>query len=48
MVLCGDIPGFEGGASGGIIVMWDKWMVNLIEECIGDYSVACFFKKRGR
>ncbi|XP_042952212.1 uncharacterized protein LOC122289294 [Carya illinoinensis] len=31
------------GASGGILVMWDKRAVNLVEECIGEFSLACSF-----
>lgn len=31
--------------SGEVIVMWDKRIVELIEECIGEFSVACLFKK---
>jgi exonuclease III len=29
------------GASGGILLMWDKRVVEKVEECIGRYTVAC-------
>ncbi|KAG6634121.1 hypothetical protein CIPAW_12G097200 [Carya illinoinensis] len=32
------------GASGGIIVMWDKRVIELVEESIGEFVVACSFK----
>ncbi|KAG6667899.1 hypothetical protein CIPAW_01G132400 [Carya illinoinensis] len=32
------------GASGGILVMWDKRVVECIDEFIGEYSVGCSFK----
>lgn len=32
------------GASGGILVMWDKRVVEKIEDFLGDYVVACLFK----
>ncbi|KAG6663989.1 hypothetical protein CIPAW_02G060000 [Carya illinoinensis] len=32
------------GASGGIIVMWDKRVVDLVEESVDEFVVACSFK----
>ncbi|KAG6626350.1 hypothetical protein CIPAW_15G041600 [Carya illinoinensis] len=32
------------GASGGILVMWDRRVVEKIEEFVGVYSVACSFR----
>jgi hypothetical protein len=32
------------GASGGILLMWDRRMVTKIEVCVGDYVVAFSFK----
>jgi hypothetical protein len=32
------------GASGGILLMWDKRVVNRMEVDVGDYVVACSFK----
>ncbi|KAG6654081.1 hypothetical protein CIPAW_05G121300 [Carya illinoinensis] len=32
------------GASGGIIVMWDRRVVELIDHYVGDFMVACHFK----
>ncbi|XP_040987472.1 exodeoxyribonuclease-like [Juglans microcarpa x Juglans regia] len=32
------------GASGGVLLMWDKWVVELVEYCIGNYFVAGSFK----
>jgi hypothetical protein len=29
------------GASGGILIMWDRWVVEKIDECVGRYTVAC-------
>ncbi|KAG6637440.1 hypothetical protein CIPAW_11G178800, partial [Carya illinoinensis] len=34
----------SNGASGGILVMWDKRVVVKMEEFIGDYTVACSFE----
>lgn len=31
------------GASGGILVIWDGRVVEKIEECVGEYIVACSF-----
>ncbi|KAG6666005.1 hypothetical protein CIPAW_01G000700 [Carya illinoinensis] len=31
------------GASGGILIMFDKRVVERLEHCVGDFSVACFF-----
>ncbi|KAF5442432.1 hypothetical protein F2P56_035089 [Juglans regia] len=33
------------GASGGVLLMWDKRVVEAIEECIGEFSVSVLFKK---
>jgi exonuclease III len=32
------------GASGGILVMWDRRTVEIMEEAVGQYSVSCKFK----
>ncbi|KAG2705942.1 hypothetical protein I3760_05G081100, partial [Carya illinoinensis] len=32
------------GASGGILVMWDRRVMEKIEEFVGVYSVACSFR----
>lgn len=32
------------GASGGILLMWDRRVVEKLEECVGRYVVACAFK----
>jgi hypothetical protein len=32
------------GASGGIFLMWYRRIVERIEECVGDFSVACLFR----
>lgn len=34
----------SNGASGGIHVMWDKRVVEKMEEFVGEYIVACSFK----
>ena len=34
----------SNGASGGILVMWDKRVVEKMEEFVGEYTVACSFK----
>ncbi|KAF5471907.1 hypothetical protein F2P56_008670 [Juglans regia] len=34
----------SSGASGGIVVMWDRRMVEKVEDYIGRYMVACSFK----
>ncbi|KAG2688583.1 hypothetical protein I3760_09G102600 [Carya illinoinensis] len=34
----------SNGASGGILVIWDKRVMEKIEEFVGDYTVACSFK----
>ncbi|KAG2711493.1 hypothetical protein I3760_04G079300 [Carya illinoinensis] len=34
----------SNGASGGVVVMWDRRVVEKVEDCIGQYSVACSFK----
>ena len=33
------------GASGGIFLMWDRRVVEKIEEHVGKFYVACSFKK---
>ena len=32
------------GATGGILLMWDRRVVEKIAEAVGDYSVSCRFK----
>lgn len=32
------------GASGGVLLMWDTRVVESMEECIGNFPVACSFK----
>ncbi|KAF5472902.1 hypothetical protein F2P56_009564 [Juglans regia] len=32
------------GASGGIVVMWDRRVVKKVEEYIGRYTIVCSFK----
>ncbi|KAG2679693.1 hypothetical protein I3760_11G063600 [Carya illinoinensis] len=34
----------SNGASGGVLVMWDRRVVEKMKEFIGLYLVACFFK----
>jgi hypothetical protein len=34
----------SNGASGGILLMWDKRVVSRLEMEVGDYVVACMFK----
>ena len=34
----------SNGASGGILVMWDKRLVEKVEDAVGLYSVSCKFK----
>ncbi|KAG6646425.1 hypothetical protein CIPAW_07G008100 [Carya illinoinensis] len=34
----------SNGASGGIVVLWDRRVVERVEEFIGNYTVACSFK----
>ena len=34
----------SNGASGGILLMWDKRLVEKIEDAIGIYSVSCKFR----
>jgi hypothetical protein len=29
------------GVLGGILIMWDWWVVEKIDECVGRYTVAC-------
>ena len=35
------------GASGGILLMWDKRVVDKVEEAVGHFSVSCKFKNVG-
>jgi len=35
------------GASGGILLMWDRRVVEKLEVCIGRYTVACSFRNIG-
>jgi exonuclease III len=32
------------GASGGILLLWDRRVVEKIDECMGSYTVACMFQ----
>jgi hypothetical protein len=32
------------GASGGMLLMWDRRVVEKREECMGGYTLACSFK----
>jgi hypothetical protein len=32
------------GASRGILLMWDRRMVEKIEDCVGTFLVACSFR----
>ena len=32
------------GASGGILIMWDNRVVEKVEECVGDYTLAVSFR----
>jgi hypothetical protein len=32
------------GASGGILIMWDRRAVSRIETCMGRFVVACLFR----
>jgi hypothetical protein len=32
------------GASSGILLMWDRWVVMKIEDCMGKFSVVCSFR----
>lgn len=34
----------SSGGLGGILLMWDNRVVELLEECIGHFIVACYFK----
>jgi exonuclease III len=34
----------SNGASGGILLMWDKRLVEKIEDAVGSFSVSCKFK----
>jgi len=34
----------SSGAFGGILLMWDRSVVEKIEVCVGDYVVACSFR----
>jgi hypothetical protein len=31
------------GASGGVLLMWDRRVVEKIEDSVGSYAVACSF-----
>ena len=33
----------SSGASGGVLLMWDTWVVNKAEEAVGRFSVSCKF-----
>ena len=32
------------GASGGILLMWDRRVVEKLEEAVGNFSISCKFK----
>nr|XP_023928567.1 uncharacterized protein LOC112039889 [Quercus suber] len=32
------------GASGGVLLMWDMWVVDKVEEAVGRFSVSCKFE----
>jgi hypothetical protein len=32
------------GASSCILIMWDRWVVEKIDECVGRYTIACFLR----
>lgn len=32
------------GASGGILLMWDRTVVEKVEEAVGEYSITCKFQ----
>ena len=32
------------GALGGVLVMWDRRMVEKIDEAVGRFSISCTFK----
>jgi hypothetical protein len=32
------------GASGGILLMWDRRVVEKIDEVVGDFSISCRFR----
>ncbi|KAG6638248.1 hypothetical protein CIPAW_10G022700 [Carya illinoinensis] len=34
----------SNGASGGVLVLWDRRVVEKIDEFIGQYMIACSFK----
>jgi hypothetical protein len=34
----------SNGASGGILLMWDKRVVEKLEDAVGYFSVSCKFK----
>jgi exonuclease III len=34
----------SNGASGGILLMWDRRVVSKLDECMGRYVVACSFR----
>jgi exonuclease III len=34
----------SNGASGGLLLMWDRRVVEKMEECMGQYTMACCFQ----
>lgn len=34
----------SNGVSGGIIVIWDRRVMELVEECVAEFLVACHSK----
>jgi hypothetical protein len=39
--LCGLCYMEASGVLGGILLMWDRRVVEKVEECVGRYKVAC-------
>lgn len=34
----------SNGTSGGVLFLWDKRVVGIFDESVGEYSMACSFK----
>jgi hypothetical protein len=50
-IFCGDVNTWigvtqllEGPPASGILLMWDRRIVEKIKECVREFIVACFFK----
>jgi hypothetical protein len=41
---CLDSSGASGPTFGGILSMWDKRVVEKIDECVGDFTLAVTFR----